>query len=299
MKPAEGLPAPGATLAPPVGPSASPGSPSAAEASSGSGSTANEGPAPPQTSNPAKPPRADDLVDALPPRAPQGAVDLPPGTVGSPYRQELPAFQDPGDNGLSLSAAGLPEGMTFNDLGDGRGAIEGAPIRAGTATVQIAATNHNGRTAHMLASIAIADRPAEEQPYHPAAPIIPPARPQGKEPGTTAPPSAAPGQSKNTASTEPPVPSEKVAVVAATAGVDFVSNLPRFNVGANSAGIMLRAEPDAPPGLVFADLGFGSSRLSGTPLALGSYTFDVVATDPAGQSGRMTVRLLVSSASGP
>ena len=58
----------------------------------------------------------------------------------------------------------------------------------------------------------------------------------------------------------------------------------------------MRAEPDPPPGLVFADLGFGASRLSGTPTRSGPYAYSGVATDPAGQSGRMIVKLLVSPA---
>jgi hypothetical protein len=104
-------------------------------------------------------------------------MDLPPASVGSQYRAELPAFSDPGGKGLSLTAAGVPEGMRFSDLGDGRGALEGAPARAGNASLQVVAANHNGRTAQMLASIAIAEPHHEDAPGHQAAPLRPPARP--------------------------------------------------------------------------------------------------------------------------
>ena len=71
-----------------------------------------------------------------------------------------------------------------------------------------------------------------------------------------------------------------------------MSDLPPFSAGANTAGLTLRA--DAPPGLNFADLGSGSSRISGKPAAPGSYSFDVVATDASGQSAKMAVKLLVA-----
>ena len=46
-----------------------------------------------------------------------------------------------------------------------------------------------------------------------------------------------------------------------------------FGAGANAATLTLRAEPHAPPGLAFADLGSGSSRLSGTPTTPGPLYF--------------------------
>jgi hypothetical protein len=67
--------------------------------------------------------------------------------------------------------------MRFSDLGNGRGALEGAPARAGNASLQVVAANHNGRTAQMLASIAIAEPHREEAPSRPAAALRPPARP--------------------------------------------------------------------------------------------------------------------------
>ena len=72
---------------------------------------------------------AEALADALPPRVTQASVGLPTATVGSPYRAELPAFADPGGKGLRLTASGLPGGLSFSDLGGGKGAIEGVPQR--------------------------------------------------------------------------------------------------------------------------------------------------------------------------
>ena len=103
-------------------------------------------------------PRPEDLVESMPPHASRAAVDLPPGTVDAPYRADLPEFIDPGGKGLRLAADSLPEGLTFRDLGQGKSEIEGAPKRAGNASVQVVATNHNGRTARMMATIAIAEK---------------------------------------------------------------------------------------------------------------------------------------------
>ena len=116
----------------------------------------------PSTGEPAHPPAqhvptSAELVDAMPPRAPQASIDLAPATVGALYRAELPAFIDHGGKGLQLVAESPPEGMSFKDLGDGRGEIEGAPTRAGSAAMQIVATNHNGMTAQMTARIDISD----------------------------------------------------------------------------------------------------------------------------------------------
>ncbi len=129
-------------------------------------------------------PKADELVDGLPPRAPQPVVDLPPATVGAPYHAELPAFADPGGKGLRLTSNGLPEGMAFNDLGAGSGEIEGAPTHAGSAAVQIVATNHNGKSGQMSAWIDIMDRaekpPVATTPDRPTQ--VAPARPKARRP---------------------------------------------------------------------------------------------------------------------
>ena len=56
---------------------------------------------------------------------PRRLVELPPATVATPYRAELPAFSDRSGQGLRLAADGLPPGLAFEDLGDGKGVIQG------------------------------------------------------------------------------------------------------------------------------------------------------------------------------
>ena len=118
---------------------------------------------PPSSEPPGPAPRpvtAEALADALPPKVTQASVDLPTATVGSPYRAELPTFADPGGKGLRLTASGLPEGLSFSDLGGGKGAIEGVPHEAASASIRIVATNHNDRRAQMSATLVVADKPA-------------------------------------------------------------------------------------------------------------------------------------------
>ena len=134
---------------------------------------------PPPASEPTGPPprpvTAETLADALPPKAAQANVDLPAATVGSAYRAELPTFVDPGGKGLRLTASGLPDGLTFSDLGGGKGAIEGVPQQAASASIRIVATNHHDRTAQMSATLVVGDKPAP--PPAPVAKLEPPTPP--------------------------------------------------------------------------------------------------------------------------
>ena len=112
----------------------------------------------PDSRPPTHVPTSDELADDIAPRASQSLVELPPATVGASYRHVLPGFTDPGGKGLRLAAASLPEGLTFEDLSNGKGVIQGAPTQAGNATMQVIATNHAGRTAQMTATIVVADK---------------------------------------------------------------------------------------------------------------------------------------------
>jgi eukaryotic-like serine/threonine-protein kinase len=167
---------------------------------------------PPPASEPTGPPprpvTAETLADALPPKSAQANVDLPPATVGSAYRAELPTFADPGGKGLRLAASGLPDGLTFSDAGGGKGAIEGVPQQPTRASIRIVATNLHDRTAQMTATLVVADQPAP--PPGPVAkletptpaplqkpsplPVLPQssAPPQSATPQVSAPPSSAP-----------------------------------------------------------------------------------------------------------
>ena len=83
-----------------------------------------------------------------------------PPLSGPLTERSLPTFVDPGGKGLRLTASGLPEGLTFSDLGGGKGAIEGVPEQATSASIRIVATNHHDRTAQMSAALVVGDKPA-------------------------------------------------------------------------------------------------------------------------------------------
>jgi serine/threonine protein kinase len=174
-----------------------------------SGQTATAPIEPPPATEPTGPTTvpvtAEALADALPPKAPGPNVDLPDATVGSPYRAELPTFVDPGGKGLRLAASGLPEGLTFSDLGGGKGAIEGIPQRTTSASIGIVATNHHDRTAQMLAALVVGDKPAS--PPGPLAKTETPAPPPEQKPShaPVSPPTAPPTQAETPqAPTAPP-----------------------------------------------------------------------------------------------
>ena len=106
-------------------------------------------------------PTAMDILKVAPPRAPQAAIDLPAAVVGAPYRAELPSFTDHGGKDLRLSAESVPGGLSFHDLGEGKGLIDGAPTLAGGATMRIQAVYLGGRSAQMVANLVIEDRPQQ------------------------------------------------------------------------------------------------------------------------------------------
>ena len=258
-------------------------------------------PSPTPTSTPAHVPTTQELVDALPPHAPQSIVALPPATVGKPYRADLPAFADPGAKGLRLKVDSPPAGLTFKDLGDGRGELEGQPSQVGQASVLVVAVNHNGETAQMTAMIDVAALPPA------AAPTVAPTPLKTASPTPVASPSVAPTPLKTAAPTpvaspaaSPPRPAQSlVDLEGAMVGVDYTAALPPFNVGANARGLALRAEPNPPDGLSFADLGSGLSQISGQPTQAGVFAFDIVASNSAGLSARMAVKLSVAAALQP
>ena len=150
---------------------------------------------------------AETLADASPPKVAQANVDLPAATAGSPYRAELPTFADPGGKGLRLAASGLPEGLTFSDLGGGKGAIEGVPQQAASASIRIVATNHHDRTAQMSAALVVGDKPAP--PPGPVAKLETPSPTPSQKPShvPVSPQPAAPPQSATPqVATSPPSP---------------------------------------------------------------------------------------------
>ena len=172
----------------------------------------------PEPSGPApRPVTAETLADALPPKAAQANVDLPAATVGSDYRVELPTFADPGGKGLRLAASGLPDGLTFSDAGGGKGAIEGVPQQATSASIRIVATNLHDRTAQMTATLVVSDKPAPAPAAKLETPI--PAPSQKPSPLPVLPqPAAPPKSAAPQVSTPPPSPPTVQAAAPAPVG---------------------------------------------------------------------------------
>jgi serine/threonine-protein kinase len=190
LKPTELTPVQGGTNAvPPLSspPDQKPGSTDVANPGSkpglGAGSTMPADlalPAPP-SSGVGAPPTANDIIAVLPPRPPPN-LDLPEAMVGARYHAELPAFSDVEGKGLRLSADGLPEGIDFSDLGDGRGAIGGVPARPGSVSIRVVAANHNGQTAQMTATLVVASGPQSGPSKRADAASPPPPRPPESTP---------------------------------------------------------------------------------------------------------------------
>jgi hypothetical protein len=164
----------------------------------------------------------------------------------------LPTFVDPGGKGLRLTASGLPDGLTFSDLGGGKGAIEGVPQQAARASIGIVATNHNDRTARMSATLVVAEKPVpppalvskieppavpapSQRPPHVPAPAQPaaaaqaPASPrppiQTATPAPTAPPAAATQQTAARVETPRPEPSAAETVALSPTAPAATANL--------------------------------------------------------------------------
>ncbi|WP_235981603.1 serine/threonine-protein kinase [Methylobrevis albus] len=79
---------------------------------------------------------------------------------------------------------------------------------------------------------------------------------------------------------------------------EFIATLPPFEDGDDRTGLVIAVEGKLPAGLAFADLGSGLGVIRGKPVAAGDFSFDVIATDPWGAAGRMTVRLTVEASDG-
>ena len=116
-----------------------PASPSPASSDKGAGETA---PAPETSTAPSAPTAAPEaaggpakpnpFVELMRPVATEPSVRLQAGVVGTPYQSRLPPFSDPTNKGLSLKALNTPpDGLSFRDLGQGRGEISGTPARPG------------------------------------------------------------------------------------------------------------------------------------------------------------------------
>jgi serine/threonine protein kinase len=212
------------TLAPPSGTQEAPNSPmSPAVQPDSPAQNETSGIEPPPPPEPQRPVTAEALADAAPPKVPQANVDLADATVGSAYRAELPGFGDPGGKGLRLTASGLPAGLTFSDLGGGKGAIEGVPEQATSASIRIVATNQHDRTAQMSATLVVGDKPAPapvakpetptpavtQKPSQPTAPPLPAATQVSPSPPPIQAPALLPVDQDAEPVTKPPSPTQQ------------------------------------------------------------------------------------------
>jgi serine/threonine protein kinase len=212
------------TLAPPSGTQEAPNSPmSPAVQPDSPAQNETSGIEPPPPPEPQRPVTAEALADAAPPKVPQANVDLADATVGSAYRAELPGFGDPGGKGLRLTASGLPAGLTFSDLGGGKGAIEGVPEQATSASIRIVATNQHDRTAQMSATLVVGDKPAPapvakpetptpavtQKPSQPTAPPLPAATQVSPPPPPIQAPALLPVDQDAEPVTKPPSPTQQ------------------------------------------------------------------------------------------
>ena len=228
------------------------------------------------TQTPTKPPTS-------PPHAPIAELSIEDAMVGTEYRAELPAFSDPeGVQGLTLRASSkLPDGLRFDDLGLGVGAISGTPRQAERVALEITATNAGGASAHMGVKLNIAAARPTPTPTPTATPTPTPA------------PTPAPSK---TQSTRPQPAQASLPLGDAIVGQDYSADLPPFSDPGGNSGLALHAEPNPPAGLTFVDLGSGFGQISGKPAVAGRYVFDVIATNEAGASARMTAQLTIAPA---
>jgi serine/threonine protein kinase len=238
-------------------------------------------------------------------RASQGATTQPP--PGSAGPSDATGTESARNEGRASPDAAGPQTLhsftpdeIVNQLLAGRAKTIKTPPVNEQAPVQVALPPQSGEAAQTPGVNAVADR--TQPPANEATPRNAPQQSEAVIPSVQAAPpteTAQPGQASSresgpVARLERPVASQPVVVLSATAGAEFAADLPQFSAGTNAAALTLRAEPHEPLGLAFADLGSGSSRLSGTPTTPGPYTFDVVATEPSGLSARMGVKLLVA-----
>jgi len=87
------------------------------------------------------------------------------GTAGYAFKYQIVASNEP----ASYSASGLPDGLTLDEK---TGAISGVPVKKGTASVELGATNSNG-TGNRQVIVTVAANPNAP----PEPPVEPPVQP--------------------------------------------------------------------------------------------------------------------------
>jgi serine/threonine protein kinase len=230
--------------------------------------------------------------DALPwtvALAPPGPTPPPPGPDAPPHK--LPQLPPLPNNPTQ------PDAPPNNAAGDNKPAEPGPQITQPSPSP----TPHPPTADDIAKAVAEAKRQKQAE-VSPNSEIAPPA----KTPGAETPPQKT-KVAQNPPPAEPPPPpptppraSQNVLTMAdATVGKDYVADLPPFNDSGGAKSLVLRAEPNPPDGLTFADLGSGLSQISGKPSKPGQYSFEIIAANAAGATAHMTTRIAIAPALQP
>ncbi len=255
-------------------------------------------------------PPAPQAASAEPPSTPPKLPPLPePSSTASQASSAPPPLPPPGDSASAASPAAsnrpAPHVPTADELVN---ALK--PSKTSNEQPAVVAANPPATEPAPQAqspSLPIAPEPKSEHqpPAKPAISAPPASEPKfetpAPKPASALSPSRPAPEQKIEAPTPKPAPAlraarDQLVLEPATVGKEYVVDLPPFSDPADPRGIVLRAEPALPEGLVLADLGQGFGRISGAPAKPGQYSFGIVASDAAGATARMAAQLSVAAA---
>jgi eukaryotic-like serine/threonine-protein kinase len=197
----------------------------------------------------------------------------------------------------------LPDNPVKSDAPPNNANGDNPPATPDPQVVQPAPTEPHPPTADDIAKAVAEAKRQKQASLQPNAEITPPPA----NPGVDIPPKKAeveqppaPPKPPVAPPTQPPRAPQKVLTIAeATVGRDYVADLPPFNDSSGAKSLVLRAEPNPPEGLTFADLGSGLSQISGKPSKPGQYSFEIIAANSAGATAHMTTRIAIAPAAQP
>ncbi|PFG36687.1 putative Ig domain-containing protein [Flavimobilis soli] len=172
----------------------------------------------------------------------------------------------------TITATGLPQGLTFADRGDGTATISGTPARGGATTVRLTATNVVS-AATTDVEVTVVEKPAVTS--DPVAKVVA-------------------GGAVNLTVTFGGFPVPALALESAGAGAAGVARVMAASRGVLAAGPAPVAATTLPPGLTFTDNGDGTATIAGRPTVGGLFRPTVVATSSAGVT-RQTLDLTVAA----
>ena len=185
-----------------------------------------------------------------------GHVTAAEAQVGAPYTWRSPAFVYSGDPAeLTLAIDGdLPPGITFNPGKDGTGTFTGTPVQAADTVVEIEAEAPDGTRAVQSVVFRI---------------VAPPNRP-------------------------PSVVKSVTAAILLQEGEPVNLQLGTFEDDGGAAGLVVAVDGRLPNGLTFNAADGGIAQIYGTAGEVGTFAFDIVATDAQGAAARFPVNLKIS-----